>query len=65
MAMIRIDKRIGQEYLDFHIFLQVHDELIFNCPKILAEKAKKLIKTEMEECVHPDVPWEVHVSEGE
>ena len=65
MAMIRIDRRIEQECLDFRMLLQIHDELIFNCPKNLAEKAKKVIKTEMEGCVHLDVPLVVHVSEGE
>ena len=63
--MICIDKRIEQECLDFRMLLQIHDELIFNCPKSLAEKAKKVIKTEMEECVQLDVPLEVHVSDGE
>lgn len=48
-AMIRIQKRIEAENLPLKMLLQVHDELIFECPKDYESEMKNLIISEMED----------------
>ena len=48
VAMIRLHKRIENENLDLKILLQVHDELIFECPKTKADEMTKIVVDEME-----------------
>ena len=48
LAMIRIDKKLSnQKNLKSKMLLQIHDELIFEVPKIEEKSMVKLIKTEM------------------
>ena len=56
IAMINIYKRIKKENLNIKILLQVHDEIVCECPKDLAEYAAKLIKEEMESAFVLKVP---------
>jgi DNA polymerase-1 len=63
-AMIRLDKRLVAEKSNAHILLQVHDELILECPKDTAAKTAELVKTEMEQAVHLSVPLRVSVETG-
>ena len=46
------------------LLLQVHDELVFECPKSEAEKAKKIIKEEMEKALELKVPVKVEIGAG-
>lgn len=55
-AMIRLDQRIELEKLPLKMILQVHDELVFECPTSNAEEMKSLIVEEMEN--RKDVPVE-------
>jgi DNA polymerase-1 len=63
-AMLRLDKRLAAEKSDAHILLQVHDELILECPKDTAAKTAELVKTEMEQAVTLSVPLRVSVETG-
>ena len=56
IAMINIYNRIKKENLNIKILLQVHDEIVCECPKDLAEYAAKLIKEEMESAFVLKVP---------
>jgi DNA polymerase I len=47
-AMIRLHNRIENENLNLQILLQVHDELIFECPKVESDKMLAIIREEME-----------------
>ncbi|MBI3793787.1 MAG: DNA polymerase I [Nitrospinae bacterium] len=58
-AMIEIDKKI--EGTDLKMLLQIHDELIFECPKEAHEKPLKLIQKTMETVVKLNVPLLVSV----
>ncbi|MBE5056696.1 DNA polymerase I [Pseudoflavonifractor sp. DSM 107456] len=56
LAMIRVDARLRAEGLKARLVLQVHDELIAECPEEEAETVKKLLTEEMEGVVSLAVP---------
>lgn len=64
MAMIRLHKRIQQEQLPLRILLQVHDELVLECPKTFAEEAAQIVKQEMEGAFVLRVPLVAEVGMG-
>ena len=47
------------------LILQVHDELVFECPKALAEKVTKLVEEEMVNALKLSVPVKVDVGIGQ
>jgi DNA polymerase-1 len=63
-AMINLDKRLVDEKTQARILLQVHDELILECPKDAAARTVELVKTEMEHAVNLNVPLRVSVETG-
>lgn len=65
IAMINTYKRLKKENLKSKLILQVHDELIIEAPCEEAEKAKEILKNEMENAVKISVPLEVHVAVGD
>ena len=56
LAMVAVWKRLKAEGLQARLVLQVHDELIVECPEAEAERAAKLLEEEMEHVVHLSVP---------
>jgi DNA polymerase-1 len=48
LAMLAVDRRLKKEKLSARLVLQVHDELIVECPECEEEQVKKLVKEEME-----------------
>ena len=48
LAMIRVSDRLKKEKLAAKLILQVHDELIVECPEAEENKVKTLLKEEME-----------------
>ncbi len=65
IAMINVYNRIKKENLDAKIVLQVHDELIIECNKNIAENVKNILKEEMESAMKLKVPLKVEISEAE
>ncbi len=65
LAMIRIDRRLLAEGLRSRMILQVHDELIFDCPEDELEAVAHLATGEMKAAVPLDVPIVVDVETGE
>ncbi len=55
-AMIAVGNRLAQENYQGNIVLQVHDELIIQCPKEEAEAVAALVKEEMEAVADYAVP---------
>ena len=55
-AMLRVDGRLRREGLEARLVLQVHDELIVECPMKEAEQVKKIVTAEMENVVQLRVP---------
>ena len=65
IAMIRIDRRLREENLPARLVMQVHDELIIEAHRSVAEQAASLLKEEMENAVALSVPLTVDVKIGD
>jgi len=63
-AMLNLDKRLTKEKSNARLLLQVHDELILECPKNEADNVIKLVKAEMEQAVTLSIPLRVTVETG-
>lgn len=63
-AMVRVDARMRAEKLQARLLLQVHDELIVECPKEEAETVKGILVEEMEHVVDYRVPLLVDAKIG-
>ena len=48
MAMLRVDKALSESFPEAKLLLQVHDELIVECPEAVASQVAELISREME-----------------
>ena len=64
LAMVRVWRRIRAEGLASRLILTVHDELIVEAPEAEAETAARILKEEMEGCVHFTVPLDTDVRQG-
>ena len=64
LAMIRLDNRLRSENLKTKMLLQVHDELVFEVPKIELQEVSSIIKFEMENAHPTEVPLVVEVGNG-
>ncbi len=56
LAMIRVDSALAQQFPQAKLILQVHDELIVECPEEIAQEVAALISTEMEQVAQLNVP---------
>jgi len=56
MAMIRVDKALREEFPEARLLLQVHDELIVECPEEIATEVAQLVSREMENVASLKVP---------
>ena len=64
LAMIRVQARLKAEGLQGRLVLQVHDELIVECPESEGETVAKLLEEEMEQVVSLDVKLEAEAHVG-
>ena len=64
VAIVNLNRRLNEENLTSNIILQVHDEVILECPIEEIEKAKLLTIDEMSSAFPLDVPLEVNISSG-
>ena len=64
LAMVNVANRLKKEKLEGKLILQVHDELIVECPEKEAETVSKLLAEEMENVIHLSVPLSVEVKTG-
>ena len=63
LAMVNVHRRLKAEKMKARLILQVHDELIVECPESEAERVQALLEEEMENAVHYSVPLiaEAHI----
>ena len=63
LAMVNVRRRLRAEGLEARLILQVHDELIAECPEREAERVAALLEEEMERAVTLSVPLtaEAHI----
>ena len=64
IAMVRVDRALKAEGLRAKMVLQIHDELVFDCPKAEAERLKEIVRREMTTAYDFGVPLEVGIGEG-
>ena len=65
IAMINVRKKLLEGAYKAKLVLQVHDELVIDCPINEKESVAKLLQTEMENAVSLSVPLTVEVGVGE
>jgi DNA polymerase-1 len=63
-AMINLDRALSAVASPSRLLLQVHDELIFECPKNAAKETAELIKKEMENAVKLRIPLKASLETG-
>jgi DNA polymerase-1 len=63
-AMLNLDRRLTGEQSRARLLLQVHDELILECPEKDASRTANLVKTEMEQAANLRIPLRVTVETG-
>ena len=56
LAMIRVDRALTENYPEARLLLQVHDELIVECPESMAAQVAALVSSEMEKIAQLSVP---------
>jgi DNA polymerase-1 len=64
MAMIKVSAALKSEKLSARMILQVHDELVFDCPAAELEKLQLLVRREMEQVYDMLVPLKVDIGHG-
>ena len=64
LAMVRVAEALRKEGLRSRLILQVHDELILECPPEEAERAAALLQACMEQVIELRVPLVAEVHSG-
>ena len=64
IAMVALDGRLGADYPDVWMILQVHDELVFDLPAEQAEAVAAVVRQEMEGALKLSVPLKVDITIG-
>jgi DNA polymerase-1 len=65
IAMIEIDRRLQAGGFQSKLIIQVHDEVVLDCPPDELQDVKKLVTDCMENALKLSVPLSVNVSTGE
>ena len=65
IAMINVSRALKEAKIDAKLILQVHDELIIEANKNCVDKAKEILKREMENAVQLIVPLSAQISVGD
>ncbi len=56
LAMLRVSKALAEQFPQAKLLLQVHDELIVECPEEMASQVAALVSREMEQVASLSVP---------
>ena len=54
--MIRVEAALNESFPEAELLLQVHDELIVECPAEIAEQVAQLVSREMQNVAQLNVP---------
>jgi len=63
-AMVNVAEKLREENLRARMLLQVHDELIFECPEDEIEQLQELVRREMEGVIILSVPLKADINVG-
>ena len=64
LAMIHVDKALRENYPEAKLLLQVHDELIVECPEAIAEEVAALVSAQMQQVAQLSVPLTAEAKYG-
>lgn len=64
LAMIRVDRALRDQFPEAKLLLQVHDELIVECPEEIAGSVAELVSREMENIAQLKVPLTAEANIG-
>ncbi len=64
LAMIKVDGALKKHFPEARLLLQVHDELIVECPEEIAPDVARLVSQEMESVAALDIPLEAQAKWG-
>ena len=64
LAMIRVEKALNVHYPEAKLLLQVHDELIVECPEAIAAEVAELVSREMQTVAQLHVPLTAEAKTG-
>ncbi|MDO5152407.1 MAG: DNA polymerase I [Eubacteriales bacterium] len=56
LAMLRVEKALNERFPEAELLLQVHDELIVECPEAMAGQVAELVSREMQDVARLSVP---------
>ena len=56
LAMIRVDRALAEKFPEAKLILQVHDELIVECPEAIADGVAALVSDQMQQVAALSVP---------
>jgi len=65
LAMVKAQARLKREHMQTRMILTVHDELVFEAPEAELERAKEVVREEMEAAHAMRVPLKVDIGVGE
>jgi DNA polymerase-1 len=65
LAMIEIDRRLSEDGFKAKLTIQVHDEVVLDCPKDEVERVQRMITEVMEGAMKLDVPLKVNAASGD
>ncbi len=63
-AMVKIDKVFTEKKLEAKLIMQVHDELVVECPDSETDEVTKILHEIMEHIMEWDIPITVEVGIG-
>ena len=64
LAMIRVENALQESFPEANLLLQVHDELIVECPEALAAQVAELVGREMNAVAQLAVPLTAEAKSG-
>jgi DNA polymerase-1 len=64
LAMVKVQARLQQEKLETRMILTVHDELVFEAPEAELDRAREIVRAEMEGAYPMRVPLKVDLGVG-
>ncbi len=65
IAMVRLYRRLAEQKLNARVLLQVHDEIILECPSEETASVEKIVREEMERVSEHPIPLAVHCETGD
>ena len=64
LAMIRVDEALAKQYPQAKLLLQVHDELIVECPEEIADEVAQLVSQQMQQVAELSIPLLAEAKHG-